>query len=272
MKLCTLNNSYKYQDSLKSYKQLKEQNLLNIELNPSNIKSNLYELSIESLDSFMQKLKSKGFTIEAIEYTPTEELHIFENKETRLNLLNNIKACIILCYKLNIKLININYISDKYMDTLSKDSSYQILLEFFSDLGDFALNKNLILTLGPSTKYSTKNKIHISSVFKSNSQCLSFIRELNTPTIKLNFTNSLISENPFNYEKLLKLSIPYLYNFYVIEDYLIPLNNTNIIKNSSILKSLEKLDFKNTVTIEFKNRENIKDIIQFLLHSNLGLI
>lgn len=272
MKLCTLNNAYKHQDNLTSYKLFKEYNMLNIEVNPLNFKSDLYSLSKEDIDKFILSTVERNVSIEALEYTEPENLFIFKNRKTRLELLNNIKDCIILCYKLGVPVININYLKNNNMDNISKDMSYQILLEFFAELGDFASNKNVILTLGPCSKYSLSNDIIKNAIFRINSQCINFIMELNNPYVKLNLTNSIILENHFDYEELITIASPYLHNFYIIEDYLIPLNNKNVIRNSSLLTILDSIKYSELLTIDFKDRKNVKDIVQFLLHSNLGIL
>ncbi len=249
-KLCISNIAWQKEYDSEMYELLKNKSIKNLEIAPTRLLGDNPYDHIEEAKKLTHSIKEKYdiniVSMQSIWYGKTEKMFGCENN--RKELLQYTKKAI--NFASAIECHNIVFGNPKNRNMSDYNKNYDEAIEFFRELGEYAELKNVVVSIEPNpTIYNT-------NFLNKTIEAIEFVKEVNSPYIKVNCDLGTIIENKENL-KVVDENIKYINHIHISEP------NLEIIKRREIhkelLEILRKNDYNKSISVEMK-QSDIKDI------------
>lgn len=250
MKLSISNIAWSKEYDLEMYEYLRKENFEGLEIAPTRIfEEKTYE-DIEKAKIFSQDLKrDKGLEISSMQsiwYGRSEK--IFGSKYERNELIDYTKKAI--DFASAIRCNNLVFGCPKNRVVNSKEDE-EIALEFFYKLGEYAKEKDTVLSMEPNPVIYNTNFINYTI------EAFEFVKKVNSVGFKVNVDVGTII---YNKEELNVISnnIDLVNHVHISEPNLALIEKRDLhIKLAHILK---KENYNNFISIEMGKRDNLQEV------------
>lgn len=221
------------------------------------IKENPYS-HIEEIQKIAKQLKEKYelniCSIQSIWYGKNEK--IFESEEERRELLNYTKKAI--DYASAINCGNIVFGCPKNRNIKNLKTDYEIAVEFFREIGNYAKQKNVCFSIEPNPTIYNTNFINTTK------EAIELVKIIDNEGIKLNIDLGTIIQNDEDIE-ILREHTNLINHVHISEP------NLEIIKerkiHNDLIDILKEENYQGYISIEMKKNndiENVKQIIKYV--------
>lgn len=258
MKLAISNIAWTKDDDNIMYNYLKENNITSLEIAPTRIiEKDPYE-HLDEAKKIAQELKSNYqldiVSMQSIWFGKKE--NIFASEENYQMLVEYTKKAILFAHAIGCPNLVFGNPKNRNMDNYEKD--YSIALNFFKEIGLFALDYNVVIALEPNpTIYNT-------NFLNTTKEALDFVKEINLPSVKINYDFGTVIAN--NEElTIIKENLDLINHIHISEP------NLEIIKKNhlhlELFAILKKQKYDKIVSIEMKQTslKNIMDVLEYIL-------
>ena len=267
MKLAISNIAWLKNEDEQVYKLMKQYGFKGLEIAPTRIWENPFKEISENIINFKNEISNQGFYIigmQALLYGHPE-LKIFGSIEARNKTLEYLKKCMLLASKLKTDFpVNLVFGSprNRMMGNLPKKVAMRIAIDFFSELGEYALQNDTIFCI-------EANPIEYNTDFiNTTEEALFLVKNVNKKGFMLHIDTGTIFINNENFIEIIEKSIDYIAHFHVSEPYLNLLSNENIKNHRIMADLLKKLRYDKWISIEMKSnlkKSNI-DAVSYVLN------
>ena len=123
-----------------------------LEIAPSRIWDNPYEQTTGSIEAFKKELKAYSLNVVAFQSLlfNKPELTIFSNNEAREKTLEYLKKSIVLAKNFGATALVFGSPKNRIIGDMDKQTAQEIALDFFGELGDFAMKNGTCFCIEPN--------------------------------------------------------------------------------------------------------------------------
>ncbi len=258
MKYAISNIAWSAENDNEIYAFLKKESIDGIEIAPTRIFTNPYE-KLETARQYAFMLKNKyGLDIcsmQSIWYGIDK--NIFATEEDRKFLLNYTKKAILFAESMFIPNIVFGCPKNRNLPEEGKDRCMEIAVNFFKELGDFALEHNTVLAIEPNPV------IYNTNFLNTTKETCEFVKKVGSEGLKVNIDMGTMiynKENP-HLVKTYKTVINHIHISAPNLEYI-----TSCTEYKTLKKVLDKIDYQGYLSIEMKNQGDIKNVKQAILY------
>lgn len=255
MKVTISNIAWQAENDAEMYAFLKEKKCTGIEIAPTRIFPENPYSDLNKVANFRDKLQSdyglQVASMQSICFGRNEA--IFSSEEERNSLIKYIKQAIDFASVLDCK--NLVFGSPKNRNI--NPNQEQIAIEYFSQIGKYAAEKNTVFAFEPNPVIYGTNFINTTN------QALDFVKECNVEGLKVNFDLGTVIYNQENLA-VLENNLKWINHFHISEPYLEAIEHRSL--HEELASILRKEKYKNYISIEMKagsELEKIKAIIEY---------
>lgn len=212
MKLAISNIAW--QNEHESYYQLLVKNNFDgLEIAPTKFTANPYDylpLAVQIKQQMLQKYNLKMVSMQSLLFG-TDGLFLFNDKESRNKLKDYLKKAIIYAKNIDCPLLVFGNPKNRVMQDPKND--YLIAIEFFSELGQFAIEHNTCLCIEPNpTAYGTNfiNTLDEASQLVKDVRSDGFGMIIDTSTMLINQESPELAYEALANAKHIHISMPFL--------------------------------------------------------------
>lgn len=258
MKLSISNISWSKEHDEEMYEYLKSIKINGIEIAPTRIfENNPYDKLIE-LDKYNKYVKEKYYleisSIQSIWFGKSE--NIFKSIEDRKELINYTRKSIDFASKIKCNNLVFGCPKNRNINNESDDVD-KISIEFFSELGEYAIEKGTVLSIEPNPR------IYGTNFINSTQEAFDIVKKINSKGILVNLDLGTIINNEEDLEIITK-NINLINHIHISEPYLEKIKRRDIhVKLAEILK--DNL-YNKYVSVEMKNLNSIDEVKETLLY------
>lgn len=250
MKLSISNIAWPNEDNDKIYDYMKKYNFEGLEIAPTKIiPQNPYDSIIEAKD-WAEDLKMKyGFEISSMQsiwFGKNEK--IFGTKEERQILTNYTKKAIDFASAINCK--NLVFGCPKNRNMV-KFSDYDIAIEFFKELGDYAFSQNTCIGM------EANPTIYNTNFINNTLSAIDLVKKVNSKGFLLNLDIGTVLENKENIDEL-RGNVKLINHVHISEPYLALIENRDL--HRELITLLKSENYNKYLSIEMKQQEKLFDI------------
>lgn len=255
MTLSISNIAWDSQDDQLIYKTLKENGFSAIEIAPTRFVSEKPYDAIEKIrkqcSTIWQDFNLSISSMQSILYGRTENIF---NTEERSVLIEYMKKAINLAEA--IKCPNLVFGCPKNR-IISSEKQKKYAVQFFDELGEYAVEKNTIVAIEPNPVIYGTNFINTTQ------EALEFVKELSNPGIKVNLDLGTIIENGELLEEIFN-NISLINHIHISEPYLEHIKQRPL--HVELRQGLEKYGYDGCVSIEMKKQDDISNVVNTILY------
>ena len=255
MKVTISNIAWQPENDAEMYAFLKEKKCTGIEIAPTRIFPENPYTDLNKVANFRDKLQSEYglqvVSMQSICFGRNEA--IFSSEDERNSLLEYIKQSIDFASVLDCK--NLVFGSPKNRNI--NPNQTEIAIEYFSEIGKYAAEKNTVFAFEPNPVIYGTNFINTTN------QALDFVKTCNVEGLKVNFDLGTVIYNEENLS-ILEDNLKWINHIHISEPYLEAIQKRSLHKELASI--LRKEEYNNYISIEMKGGselEKIKDIIQY---------
>lgn len=257
MKLAISNIAWSESDDEVVYNFLKENDITGLEIAPTRIfKENPYE-QLQNAEKYSNMLKDKYnlniASMQSIWFGKSE--NIFQSESNANELIKYTKKSI--DFATTIGCNNLVFGCPKNRNINNYEKDYPKAINFFRSIGEYALNKNVVIAVEPNPV------IYNTNFLNTTRQAIDFVKEVNLDSIKVNYDLGTVIYNNESIE-IIKENIKYINHIHISEPNLKTIEKREIHKK--LIKLLNSLNYKRYVSIEMKNNENIDDVKEAIIY------
>ena len=250
MKLSISNIAWPNEDNDKIYDYMKKYNFEGLEIAPTKIISqNPYDSTIEAKD-WAEDLKMKyGFEISSMQsiwFGKNEK--IFGTKEERQILTNYTKKAIDFASAINCKNLVFGCPKNRNMENFS---DYDIAIEFFKELGDYAFSQNTCIGM------EANPTIYNTNFINNTLSAIDLVKKVNSKGFLLNLDIGTVLENKENIDEL-RGNVKLINHVHISEPYLALIENRDL--HRELITLLKSENYNKYLSIEMKQQEKLFDI------------
>ena len=258
MKLSISNIALNDENNVQIYEYMQKYGFSGLEIAPIKIfPQNPYD-KIEEAKLWAQNLKEKyGFVIpsmQSIWYGKTEK--IFASAEDRQILINYTKKAIDFASVIGCK--NLVFGCPKNRNIENK-SDYDIALEFFREIGDYAYSKNTVIGM------EANPAIYNTNFITDTKSAIDLVKKVNSKGFKLNLDVGTIIQNEEDYNEL-KDNVALINHVHISEPYLEKIQQRDLHKE--IINILKNENYGGYISIEMKQQENLQEVENIMKYVN----
>lgn len=258
IKLAISNIAWDKSNDGKIYEYLKQNNIKGLEIAPTRIfEQNPYD-KLEEAKEYANVLKEKYnldiISMQSIWYGKTQ--NIFENEDNAEKLIEYTKKTIDFANAMQCTNLVFGCPKNRNISDYSKD--YPKAINFFKEIGNYALNNKVIVSVEPNPVIYNTNFLNYTE------QAINFVKDINLDSIKVNYDLGTVIYNKENL-KTLEDNIRYINHIHISEP------NLELIQvremHKELINILKKSNYQKYVSIEMKNSnniDNVKKIINYL--------
>lgn len=255
MKVTISNIAWQAENDAEMYAFLKEKKCTGIEIAPTRIFPENPYSDLHKVATFRDYLKSdyglQVVSMQSICFGRNEA--IFSSEEERNSLLEYIKQSIYFASELGCN--NLVFGSPKNRN-INKGQE-EIAIEYFSEIGKYASEKNTVFALEPNPVIYGTNFINTTK------QALDFVKACNIDGLKVNFDLGTVIYNEESIA-ILENNLKWINHIHISEPYLEAIQNRSL--HQELASILRREKYENYISIEMKagnELKKIKDIIQY---------
>lgn len=256
MKLSISNIAWTAKDDIAVYELMNKYGYSGVEIAPTRI---LTEKPYEQNDAareWSNKLKEEyGFAIpsmQSIWYGRTE--NIFNSVEERKALLDYTKMAIDFAETIGCKNLVFGCPRNR---NLSENSDSSIAVEFFRELGDYALEHNTVIGM------EANPPIYNTNFINDTKSAIELIKEVNSEGFKLNLDIGTMVQNEESIEELVG-NVSLINHVHISEPGLKLIENREL--HNKLKEVLVNENYQGFVSIEMGSRENLDEIESILAY------
>ena len=258
MKLSISNIAWNDENNVQIYAYMQKYGFSGLEIAPTKIfPQNPYD-KIEEAKLWAQNLKEKyGFVIpsmQSIWYGKTEK--IFASAEDRQVLINYTKKAIDFASVIGCK--NLVFGCPKNRNIENK-SDYDIAIEFFKELGDYAYSKNTVIGM------EANPAIYNTNFITDTKSAIDLVMKVNSKGFKLNLDIGTIIQNEEDYNELIG-NVALINHVHISEPYLEKIQQRDLHKE--IINILKNENYGGYISIEMKQQENLQEVENIMKYVN----
>lgn len=244
MKKAISNIAWENSEEKEVFQLLKKYDFSYLELAPTKIFQNLLNVDNKSIEKYLKYIKQNSLNLVAMQALlfGQNELKIFD--ESRSETLKYLKNVIDLAQNLGSKILVFGSPKNRLIGDLSKKEAYKIAVDFFSELGDYAKQKELYFCIEPNTK------AYGCDFITNTKEAIELIKDVSCEGFKLHIDSAVMTMNEENIEKNLEEAFPFMEHFHISEAYLEPVKNFKL--HEKFYKVLKALNYQKAVSIEMK--------------------
>lgn len=257
MKLSVSNIAWAKEDDELMYGILAETGYSGVEIAPTRIFPNPYNHLDEAV-VFAEKIKTNYRleipSVQSIWFGRTEK--IFGEEKERNILIEYTQKAVLFAEAIGCK--NLVFGNPKNRDTDLMRSAYlPIAVEFFKNIGDFALLHNTFIAL------EANPSIYGTRFLNTTEETVEFVHQVPSKGLKVNLDLGVVIHNNEDISLIAELG-DLINHVHISEPYLEAIQERDIHKD--FLKILKALNYKNYISIEMKNNGNLEEVKQSMLY------
>lgn len=239
------------------YDYLKQHRFTGIEIAPTRIiEDSPYEKSQEAAQ-FKEEMNKYGLIVcsmQSIWFGRQE--NIFKSAEDRQALVEYTKKTIDFAQTIGCKNLVFGCPKNRNIETPS-ENDHNIALEFFKEIGSYASEKDVFISIEPNPS------IYNTNFLNTTSEALEFIKELGMDFIKLNCDLGTMIYNDEDVDLIIS-NIELVNHIHISEPNLVPPTFRDMHK--VLFDKLENIGYDKYISIEMKmqNLEKVKEIITYV--------
>lgn len=251
IKLSISNIAWSKENDAEIYQYLHDVGIEGLEIAPTRIYSDTPYDKIEEARSWAEWLRG-DFNLEissmqSIWYGHQEK--IFGTKEDRKSLVNYTKKAILFAESIRCK--NLVFGNPRNRDTEDVDRNYPIAVDFFHEIGEFALEHNTTIAIEPNpTIYNTR-------FINFTEQAVEMAYKSNSAGIKVNVDLGTIIYNNEDLDYL-KQILEYINHVHISEPGLNLIERRDL--HRQLFRILKEIDYNRYVSIEMGNKSDIAKV------------
>ncbi len=259
MKIAISNLAWSNEDNQKVYSYLKDRNIQFIEIAPSKLVGEDPYNNILKLQAETEKLKEKYnltiISMQSIWFKITN--NIFESAKSYQLLIDYTKKAI--DFAASIKCRNLVFGCPKNRNMFDKEKDYPVALNFFKEIGLYALNKNVVIAVEPNPTIYNTNFLNYTE------EVLDFVKQINLPSIKINYDIGTVIQNDESFN-ILKDNMIYINHIHISEPNLVKITQRNLHKE--LFSLLKEYNYQNYISIEMKEHcfADVKEVIDYVIN------
>lgn len=258
MKLSISNIAWSKEYDKEMYEYISRCQFRGIEIAPTRIipeepYSHISEAQVVAKE-FYEKYHLAISSMQSIWYGRQEK--IFGSKEEREALLSYTKQAIDYADALNCKNLVFGCPKNRVVNDLQQD--YETALNFFSEIGDYAKEKNVVFSIEPNPT------IYHTNFINTTSEAIDIVKKLNHPNIKINLDIGTMIQN-CEEASILKGHVEMIHHVHISEPNLEYVKDRKL--HREIIEILKNENYNNYISIEMKNQNDIqkvKEVIEYV--------
>ena len=259
MKLSISNIGFDINDDEEMMKYLSSHGM-DLEIAPTRfVGENPYEdleASSRKSKELMDKYHIKISSMQSIWYGIKE--NIFESEEVREKLINYTKKAI--DFAVSVGCSNLVFGSPKNRN-MTKDTDYNIALDFFKEIGLYAQEKNVVIAIEPNPVIYNTNFLNYTL------DAIEFVKKINLPSILVNYDLGTVIYNKEDIN-ILKNNISYINHIHISEPHLVKIEKRKL--HEDLFQLLKELNYDKYVSIEMGKCDitEVKRVIDYVAELN----
>lgn len=255
MKLSVSNIAWNQEQDEEILSFMSENKIDGLEIAPTRIISkNPYDNiknAIKIVDDIKKRYNLKISSMQSILYGINE--NIFSSKIDREFITNYVKKSI--DFASAIKCNNIVFGCPKNRN-LNDSSDFDIAIDFFTNISEYAESNNTCIAIEPNPNIYGTNFLNFTH------EAIEFCKKINNKALKINLDFGTIIHNNENINIIYE-NINLINHIHISEPYLNKIEKRKI--HLDIIKNIKNI-YKNYISIEMKNTNNINDIKNAILY------
>lgn len=256
MKLAISNIAWGKENDNEIYDFIKENSYSAIEIAPTRIIEDSPYKNLDFAKEYANRLreeyKLKICSMQSILYGKTERL--FGTNAERIALLDYTKEAIDFASVIECK--NLVFGSPKNR-VIENEEQYEIAIDFFRELGEYALSKNTIISIEANPKIYSTNFINTTE------EAFAIVKKVNSLGFQVNLDLGTMIENNENFN-ILRKNINLVNHTHISEPFLKEIKQRDLHKKFCSL--LKELQYDNYISIEMQKLEDLDSIKKIVLY------
>lgn len=246
MKLSISNIAWEPNEDKEVFELIEKYSFGGVELAPPKLFKDSSNVSDQAIKDYLDYMKPYNFKFPAMQSLlfGKPELKIFD--DSRNDTLVYLKKIIDLAQKLDVKVLVFGSPKNRFIGNMDRNEAYQIAIEFFKELGDYACSKDRYFCIEPNAKE------YGCDFITNTDEAVALVQSVDSKGFRLHIDSAVIAMNNENIEDLLTKALPYMEHFHISEPFLelIIHDKTN---HQEFYRVLKKLKYDKWVSIEMKN-------------------
>ncbi|MBQ2916641.1 MAG: sugar phosphate isomerase/epimerase [Clostridia bacterium] len=257
MKLSISNIAWAKENDEEMYEYISQSKFDGIEIAPTKIiQDNPYfhiEEAKDILEQIYNKYKLKVSSMQSIWYG--RQGNIFDKEEAK-KFIEYTQKAIDFAHEINCGNLVFGCPKNRIMPQGNKEED---VIYFFRELGEYAKQKQTVLSIEPNPTIYGTNFINYTS------QALEFVKKINSEGIKVNVDFGTIIENKENLELVFK-NLNFVNHIHISEPNLTKIEKRE--EHIELAEYLKKANYNKYVSIEMKDTGNIDDVKETIEYIN----
>lgn len=257
MKLAISNIAWTTNEDEEIYSFLKLQEIKFLEIAPTRLIVENPYYNLKEAENISIELKEKYnldiVSMQSIWFGHTE--NIFESEKSFNILLEYTKKAIDFAESIECK--NIVFGCPKNRNMKNKEKDYKLAIKFFKEIGNYALNKSVVIAVEPNpTIYNT-------NFLNTTSEAIEFVKEIDLKSVKINYDLGTVITNNEDL-KILEKHLDLINHVHISEPNLEVIESKETI--TELISLLKQNNYNKTISIEMKKTdvETIKNTISYI--------
>ena len=251
MKLSISNIAWSKENDEEMYEYISKAKFDAIEIAPTRIIEQNPYTHLEEAKKFAQNLKEKYnlniSSMQSIWFGKQEK--IFNSPEERKELIKYSKSAIDFAKAIECKNLVFGCPKNRVINDINKE--YQIALDFFSEIGDYAKINNVKFSIEPNpTIYNT-------NFITKTEEAFDIVKKINNEGIAVNLDIGTMIQNNENID-ILQNNIKYINHVHISEPNLEYIESRKL--HIKIIELLNNNNYNGYISIEMKNQNNIEKV------------
>lgn len=246
MKLSISNIAWEPSEDKKVFELIKKYAFSGIELAPPKLFKDSSNVSDKEIEEYLEYIKPYNFKFPAMQSLlfGKPELKIFD--ESRKETLEYLKKTIDLAQKLDVKVLVFGSPKNRFIGEMDREKAYNIAIEFFRELGEYAYSKDRYFCIEPNAKE------YGCDFITNTDEAIELVRNVNSQGFRLHIDSAVMAMNNENIKESLIKTLPFIEHFHISEPFLELITNDKT-NHQEFCKVLKDLKYDKWISIEMKN-------------------
>jgi sugar phosphate isomerase/epimerase len=263
MKISISNIAWRSEEEKEVASMMQEMRIKGIEISPGKIFAEptaLKDLEILKYREFWDKRGINIIALQALLFA-RPDLTLFESESKRVETLRYLKRLIEIGYILGAKVLVFGSPKNRKVRNIPRAKINSVAFPFFRELGEFALEYNMVFCIEP-------NPCEYDSDYIVNSkQAFGLIKSVNNNGFGLNLDTGTMTLAKEDASIILKYG-NLIRHFHISHPFLTQVSDNKKVKHKEFAEGLRKINYRNWVSVEMKQvkpkRSNLKAIEETL--------